>query len=183
MARAPEGTPAKTRRRSTDLTLHEPHRLTPTDQRTPYRGGRAHPHRKKGLHPPREPPRTLPRSPPPHPHRQAMTPAAARATTPAEAQAPKDKEDTAARPRTRGKDPQMTRDQGTGPPKGQPRGHLPDPATQTAHPDPRSTDPTSHTTPNRAPEPPASHITSACIPHHETGQSNQRRPHATPERQ
>ena len=68
--------------------------------------------------------------------------------------------------------PQRTRDQGTGAQGGQP----PDP-------DPRSTDPTSQTTPKTAPQPPASDITSARVPHHEMGQSNQRRPHPTPERQ
>ena len=126
---------AKTRRQSTDLTPHGPHRLTPTDHRTPLRGRRTHPHVEKGLDPLREPPRTPPRSPPPSPHRQATTPATARATT----QAPEDEEDTALTPRTRGKDPQTTRDQVTGPQGGQPCGHPPDSPTRAAHPDPRST--------------------------------------------
>ena len=176
-------TPAKTRRQSTDLTMHEPHRLTPTDHRTPYKGRRAHPHGEKVLPPPRQLPRTQPRSPPPRLHRQATTPATARPTTQATAQAPEEEEDTAAIPRTRGKDPQRTRDQGTGPQGGQPRGHPPDPPTRTAHPDRRSTDPTSHTTPNRALQPPAIPMTLACVPHHETGQSNQRRPHSRLEQQ
>ena len=175
--------PAKTRRRSTDLTPHEPPRLTPTDHQTPHRGRRAHPHGGKGLDPPREPPRTPPRSPPPRPHRQATTPASARATTQATTQAPEEEEDTAAITGTRGTDPYGTPDQGTGPQGGQPRGHPPDPPTQTAHLDPRSTDPTNHTTPSRAPQPPASHITSACVPHHKTGQCSQRPPHPSPERQ
>ena len=86
-------------------------------------------------------------------------------------------------PSTRGKNPQRTRGRGTGPQGGQPRGHPPDPQTRAAQPDPHSTDPNSHTTPNRAPQPPASHITSARVLHHNAGQSNQRRPHPTPERQ
>ena len=84
---------------------------------------------------------------------------------------------------SRGKGLQRTRDKGTGPQGGQPRGHPPNPPGRTAHPDPRNTDPTSHTAPNRAPQPPASHITSARVPHHEAGQSIQRRPHPTPGRQ
>ena len=140
-----------------------------------------HPHGEKGPHLPREPPRTPPRSPPPRLHRRATTPAAARANTQATAQAPEEEEDTAATPKTRGKDPQRTQDQGTGPQEGQPRGRPPDPPTRTAHPDPCSMDPTSHITPR--PQLPASHITSARVPHGETGQSNQRGPHQTPERQ
>ena len=157
-------------------------RTAPAHAQRP-RGRRAHPHGEKELHPPKEPPRTGLRSPPPHSHRQATTPTAARATTQATAQAPEEEEDTAATPETRGKNPQRTRDQGTGPQGGQPRGHPPDPPTRTAQPDSRSTEPTSHTTPNRAPHPPASHITSARVPHHERGQSNQRRPRPTLELQ
>ena len=82
----------------------------------------------------------------------------------------------------RGKDPAGTRDQGTGPQGGLPRGHPPDPPGRAAHPDPGNTDPTSRTTPNRAPRPPASHINSARIPHNKAGQSNQRQRHPTPER-
>ena len=171
--------PAKTRRQSTDLTPQGPHRITPTDHQSLRRGRRAHPHGDKGIRPQTEPPRTPPRSPPPRPHRQATMPATARATT----QAPEEEEDLAATPRTRGKDPQRTVDQGTGPQGGQPRRHPPDPPTRAAYPYPRSTDPTSHATPNRGPQPPASHRTSARVPHHEAGQCNQRRPHPTPERQ
>ena len=148
-------TPAKTRRLSTDLTTHGPQQLTPTDHLTPHRGGRAHPHGEKGLHASREPPRIQPHSPPPRHHPQATTPATARATT----QAPEEEKDTAATPRTRGKDTQRTRHQGTGPQGGQRGGHPPYPQTRVANPDPRSTDPTSHPTPNRAPQPPGSHIT------------------------
>ena len=50
----------------------------------------------------------------------------------------------------RGKEPQRTWDQGTRPQGGQPRGHPPIPPGRTAHPDPRNTDPTSHTARNRA---------------------------------
>ena len=169
-------THAKTRRQSTDLTPHGPHWLTPTDHRTPRRGRRAHLHGEKGLHPSRKPPRTLPRSPPPRPHRQATTPATTRATT----KATEEEVDIAATSRTRGKDPQRTRDQSTGPQGGQPRGQLPDPPARAAHPDPRSTDPTSHATPNRPSQPPASHKTTTRVPHHKAGQSNHRRPNLTP---
>ena len=72
--------PAKTRRRSPDLTPHEPHQVAPTGHRGPRRGRRVHPGGEKGLQPLRKPPRT-PRSPPPHPNRQATTPVTARATT------------------------------------------------------------------------------------------------------
>ena len=107
-------TPAKTRRRSTDQTPHERHRLTPTDHRTPHRGKSAHPLGEKRLPPSAELPRTPPHSLQPRPRCQATTPAAARATTPATTQAPEEEEDTAATPRTRGKDAQRTRDQATG---------------------------------------------------------------------
>ena len=102
-------TPAKMRRRTTNLTPHEPHQLTPADHWTPHRGRRADPHRKKGLHSPGEPPRTHPRSPPPRPRRQATTPAAATATTQARGQAPKEEAATAATPRIGGKDPRRHR--------------------------------------------------------------------------
>ena len=92
-------TPPQTRRHSTDLTPHEPHRVAPNSHRTPHRGRRAHPHGERGLHPPRELPRTPPRSPPPHPHRKA-TPATSSVTTQATAQAPEKFWETAATPGT-----------------------------------------------------------------------------------
>ena len=63
------------------------------------------------------------------------------------------------------------------PREGKRRGHPPNPPGRMAHPDPRNRDPTSHTTPNGAPQPPASQITSSRVTHHEAGQSNQRQPH------
>ena len=175
-------------------------------QPDPAPGKEGTPTRGEWVPPTGEPPRTPPRSPPPQRHRQATTTATARANTQATAQAPEEEGDTAATPRTgdggcqrtrgghdippqrprhtpRGKDPQRTQDQGTGPQGGQPRGCPSDPLGRTAHPDPRNTDPTSHTTPNRASRPPASHITSARVRHHKADQSNQRRPHPAPTRQ
>ena len=43
-------------------------------------------------------------------------------------------------PRARDRDPQRTRDHGTGPQGGQFHGHLPEPPARAAHPDPHSTD-------------------------------------------
>ena len=54
---------------------------------------------------------------------------------------------TKARPeatRARDRDPQRTRDQGTGPQGGQPHGRLPDPPARAAPPGPHSTDPARH---------------------------------------
>ena len=59
-----------------------------------------------------------PHGAPPHPHRQATTPATTKATS----QAPEEDEGTAAAPTTRDRNPQRTRDQGTGPQGGQPHG-------------------------------------------------------------
>ena len=73
-------TPAKTCRRSPDLTPHEPHRVAPTDHQSLHRGRRVHSQRQRGLHLDREPQRR-PHKPLPHPNRQATTPATARATT------------------------------------------------------------------------------------------------------
>ena len=64
-----------------------------------------------------------PHGAPARPHRQATTPAATRATS----QAPEEDEGTATATWARDEDPQRTRDQGTGPQKGQPDGRLPDP--------------------------------------------------------
>ena len=46
--------------------------------------------------------------------------------------------------RARDRDPQRTRDQGTGPQGGQPHGRLPDPPARAARPGPHSTDPARH---------------------------------------
>ena len=73
-------TPAKTRRRSQNLTPHEPHWVTPTDHQSPHRGRGIYSHRQRGIHPHRGPPRA-PQNSPPHPNCQATTSATARATT------------------------------------------------------------------------------------------------------
>ena len=120
----PPGTHApNTRRQSANQTTYGSHRHTPTSHRKPHGRGRAHLHGENKLHPQRKPQGTTPRSPPPRPHRQATTPATTRATT----QAPEEDEGTATAPRARDRDPQGRRDHGTGPQRGQPHGHLPDP--------------------------------------------------------
>ena len=82
----------------------------------------------------------LTRSPPPRPHRQVTAPVTTRATS----QAPEEDKGTAAAPRARDRDPQRTRDDGTGPQGGQPHGHLPNVPARAAHPDLHSTDPARH---------------------------------------
>ena len=140
-ATRPPGTHApNTRRRSVNRTPYGSHRHTPTSHRKPHRGRRAQLHGESELHPQRKPLGTPPRSLPPRPHRQATTPATTRATS----QAPEEDEGTATAPRTRDRDPQRTRDHGTGPQGGRPHGHLPDPAARAAPADPDSMDPASH---------------------------------------
>ena len=113
----PPGTHApNTHRRSANRTPYGSHRHTPTSHRKPHRGWRAHLHGEIGLHPQRKPVGTPPCSPPPRPHRQVTTPATTRATS----QAPEEDEGTATAPRVRNRDPQRTRDHGTGPQGGQP---------------------------------------------------------------
>ena len=129
-----------TRRRSTNRTPYGSHQRTPTSQRKPHRGWRTNLHEENGLHPHRKPQGTPPRSPPPRPHRQATTPATTRATS----QAPEEDVGTGTAPRDRDRDPQRTRDQGTGPQGGQLHGHLPDPPARAARPGPNSTDAASH---------------------------------------
>ena len=80
---------------------------------------------------------TPPRAAPPRPHWQATTPAAIRGPS----QAPEEDEGTATVTRARDRDPQGTRDQGTGPQGGQPHGWIPDPPARAARPGPDSTDP------------------------------------------
>ena len=139
-ARPPGAHAPNTRRRSTNRTPYGSHRHTPTSHQKPHTGWSAQLHGGNGLHPQREPLGTPPRSQPPRPHRQATTLATARATS----QAPEEDKGTATAPRARGRDPLRTREQGTGPQGGQPRGHLPDPPARAAHPDPHSTDSASH---------------------------------------
>ena len=81
-----------------------------------------------------------PHGAPPRTHRQAMTPAATRATS----QAPEEEDGTATATRARDRNPQRTRDQGTGPQGGQPHGRLPDPPARRARAGPHSTDPARH---------------------------------------
>ena len=139
-ARLPGEHTPNTRRRSTNRTPYGSHQRTSTSHRKPHRGWRAHLHGENGLHPQRKSLETPPRSPPPRPHRQAMTPATTRATS----QVPEEDEGTATAPRARDRDPQITRDHGTGPQGGQPHGHLPDPPARAARPGPHSTDPAGH---------------------------------------
>ena len=96
-------------------------RITPahtTGHRKPHGERRAHLHGENGPHPQRKPQGTPPHGAPPRPHRQATTPATTKATS----QAPEEDEGTAAAPTTRDRNPQRTRDQGTGPQGGQPHG-------------------------------------------------------------
>ena len=136
----PGGAPPNTHRRSQHQTRYGSHQRTPTSHRKPHRGWRAHLFRENAPHPQRKPRETPPRGAPPRPHRQATTPATTRATS----QALEEDEGTATATRARNRDPQRTRDQGTGPPGGQPHGRLPDPRARAARPGPQSTDPARH---------------------------------------
>ena len=130
------GKPAKTLRRSTDLTPHEQHRLTPIDYTDSAQGKEGTPTRGEGATPPEGAAENTAAQPTTTPSPPGDDPAAARATTQATAQAPEEEEDTAATPRTRGKDPQRTRDRGTGPQGGQRGGHPPDPTNPNGTPGP-----------------------------------------------
>ena len=112
----------------------------PPATRRPHEGWRAHLHGENRAHPQRKPHGTPPRGAPPRPHRQAKTPAATRATS----QAPEEDEGMATASRAMDRDPQRTRDQGTGPQGGQPHGRLPAPPARAARPGPHSTDPPRH---------------------------------------
>ena len=114
-ARPPGAHAPNTHRPSTNQKPYRSHRHTPTSHREPHRGWRAYLHKKNGLHPQRKPLGTPPRSPPPRPHRQATILATTRATS----QTPEEDEGTATAPRVRDRDPQRTRDHGTGPHGGQ----------------------------------------------------------------
>ena len=136
----PGGAPPNTHRQSKHPTQYGSHQRTPTSHRKPHGGWRAHLHGENGLHPQRKPQETPPRGAPPRPHCQATTPVATRATS----QAPEEDKGTATATRARDRDPQRTRDQGTGPQGGQPHGRLPDPQAQATRPGPHSTDPARH---------------------------------------
>ena len=138
--KTPGGAPPNTHRRSKQRTLYGSHQRTPTSHRKPHGGWRAHLHRENGPHPQRKPQGTLPRGAPTRPHRQATTPATTRATS----EAPEEDKGTATATRARDRDPQRTRDQGTGPQGGQLHGRLPDPPARTARLGPHSTDPARH---------------------------------------
>ena len=161
----PRGAPPNKHRRSEHRTPYGSHQRTPTSQGKPHGGWRAHLHGENGPHPQRKPQGTPPHGAPPRPHRQATTPAATRANS----QAPEEDKGTATATRARDRDPQRTRDQGTGPQGGQPHGRLPDPPSGT--PRPPQHGPSETPTPNRTPQPPASH-TQARTPHHDTGQAD-----------
>ena len=107
-----------THHRSKHRTPCGSHQRTPTGHRKPHGERRAHLHGENGPHPQRKPQGTPPHGAPPHRHRQATTPATTKATS----QAPEGDEGTAAAPTTRDRNPQRTRDQGTGPQGGQPHG-------------------------------------------------------------
>ena len=183
-ARLPVTHTPNTHRRSKNRTPYGSHQRTPTSHRKPHGGWRAHLHGENGLHPQRKPQGTPPRGAPPRPDHQATTPAATRATS----QAPEEDEGTTTETRARDRDPQRTRDQGTGPQGGQPHGHLPDPPARAARPGPHSTDPASHphltAPPSHQPATlrPAlrtmaqARLTSTDPPRHNTGQ------HGTPHR-
>ena len=137
----PGGAAPNTHRRSKHGTPYGSHQRTPTSHRKPHGGGRAHLHGENGLHQQRKPQVTPPRSPKPRPHRQATTPAARRATS----QALEEDEGRATATRTRDRNPQRTRDQGTGPQGGQPHGRPADPPARAARQGPHSTDAARHT--------------------------------------
>ena len=131
------GAPPNTHHRSKHRTPCRSHQRTPTSHRKPHREWRAHLHGENGPHPQRKPQETPPHGAPPRPHRQATTSAATRATS----QAPEENEGTATATRTRDRNPQRTRDQGTGPQGGQPHG-------------PSREQPTRPTSPSGTPKPP-----------------------------
>ena len=107
-----------THHRSKHRTPRGSHQRTPTGHRKPHGERRAHLHGENGPHPQRKLQGTPPHGAPPRPHRQATT----SATTKATSQAPEEDEGTAAAPTTRDRNPQRTRDQGTGPQGGQHHG-------------------------------------------------------------
>ena len=107
-----------THHRSKHRTLCRSHQRTPTGHRKPHGERRAHLHGENGPHPQRKPQGTPPHGAPPRPQRQATTPATTKATS----QALEEDEGTAGAPTTRDRNPQRTRDQGTGPQGGQPHG-------------------------------------------------------------
>ena len=173
-----------TRPRSKNLTPYGSHQRTPTSHRKPHGGWRAHLHEKNGLHPERKPQGTPPCSAPPRPQRQTTTPAATRATS----QAPEEDKGTATETRARDRDPQRTRDQGTGPQGGQPHGHQSNPPAGAARPGPHSTDPASHPHLTAAPvhqpatlRPALSTMTQARLTSTDPPQHNTRQ-HGTPHR-
>ena len=162
-------------------------RTRKAQERGPRRGGKGHHGKRHDPHPGRAyhdggtsaapPPPNTPRLPGAHPPTRTAeasigrrtdhtsAPAATRATS----QAPEEDKGGATATRARDRNPQRTRDQGTGPQGGQPHGRLPNPPARAARPGPHSTDPARH--PHLTPQPPASH-TPARTPHHDTGQAD-----------
>ena len=109
----PQHTPPKQTSDAMQITPAHAHRPPETTRRmegTPTRGERATPTEEAAGN--------TAHGAPPRPHRQATTPATTKATS----QAPEEDEGTAAAPTTRDRDPQRTRDQGTGSQGGQPHG-------------------------------------------------------------
>ena len=109
----PQHTPPKQTSDAMRITPAHAHRPRETTRRT-----EGTPTGENGPHPQRKPQGTPPHGAPPRPHRQATTPTTTKATP----QAPEEEESTAAAPTTRDRNPQRTRDQGTGPQGGQPHG-------------------------------------------------------------
>ena len=167
----PGGAPPNKHRRSKHRTPYGSDQRTPTSHRKPHGKWRAHLHGKNGPHPQKKPQETPPYGAPPRPHRQATTPAATRAIS----QAPEEEAGTATVTRTGDRNPQRTRDQGTGPqgrqPHGPSRGRPTRPTSPSGSPKPPQHGPSETPTPNRTPQPPASH-TPARTPHHVTGQAD-----------
>ena len=168
---APPQPNTPTHHRSKHRTPCGSYQRTPTGHRKPHGEWRAHLHGENGPHPQRKPQGTPPHGAPPRPHRQARTLATTRATS----QAPEEDKDTAEAPRTRDRNPQRTRDQGTGPQGGHPHGPSRErptrPTSPSGTPKPPQHGPSETPTPNRTPQPPASH-TPARTPHHDTGQAD-----------
>ena len=165
----PGDAPPNTHHRSKHRTPCGSHQRTPTSHRKPHREWRAHLHGESWPHPQREPQGTPPHGAPPRPHRQAMTPATTRATS----QAPEENEGTATAARTRDRNPQRTRDKGTGPQGGQPHGPSRDrptrPTSPSGTPEPPQYGPSKTPTPNRNPATSQPHSGPHSAPRHRPG--------------
>ena len=140
----------------------------PPGTRKPPGEWRAHLHGKNGPHPQRKPQRTPPYGAPPRRHRQATTLAATRATS----QAPEEDKGTATATRARTEIPRGHGTKAKAPREGNPTDayptHQPERHAQAPM---KKKGPSETPTPNRTPQPPASH-TAAHTPHHDTSQAD-----------